>query len=45
MPTLTDFGTTDDAVGFWQTVDLAATDSAEVDADGQDRAWLGLQRP
>ena len=42
VPTFTDSGTTTDAVDFWQTVDLAATDSAEVDADGQDRAWLGL---
>ncbi|MCT1355221.1 hypothetical protein [Gordonia sp. p3-SID1431] len=42
VPTFTDSGTTTDAVDFWQAVDLAATDSAEVDADGQDGAWLGL---
>lgn len=42
VPTFTDSATTDDAVDFWQTVDLATTESAEVDADGQDMAWLGL---
>ncbi|WP_439033247.1 hypothetical protein [Gordonia terrae] len=43
VPTFTDSGSaTDGAVVFWQTVDLADTDSAEVDADAQDRAWLAL---
>ncbi|MGX7697694.1 hypothetical protein ACWPN4_22680 [Gordonia polyisoprenivorans] len=43
VPTFTDSGSaTDGAVEFWQTVDLADTDSVDTDADGQDRAWLAL---
>lgn len=43
VPTFTDSGSaTDGAVEFWQTVDLADTDSAAIDADGQGGAWLAL---